>query len=882
MTKKSIAWYAERYTEKFGMHLVPLKEASKLPLLSDWGNKTLNDPLSAVKYWTENPAHNIGVSLGDSGFCSFDIDCLESVKIIMEEFGIPVEELNAFPTVKGASKGTRVMFRVPEGLELPYCKLTWPLEEQPTDAKVVKRFTVLELRASTSGKQRQDALPPSIHPDTNEPYKWLVQPMDDWPEPPPWLLAIWGAWDDFKPQMQEACPWVSAPAPRQEAPSKTTGNDGSGSVIGAYCDAFNIKDQLVNYGYIKKGKRYLSPHSTTNLAGVELFPEARTCWIHHASDPLCSEENGKPVNAFDLFCYYDHDNDAGKAVKAAAKILGIEHKKKARPAKTDKQTPAPATTTHHGTAPQDAPLYKALGYNGPSYYYLPRGTEQVSEIRRGSMTSPAELMALAPLEFWEMAYPKAKGVDWQAAGNDLMRSCERAGIYSRERERGRGAWYDNGRAVLHLGDKLLVDGVQCAISDHDTRYIYTKNAPLENGKPALPADTIDGRKMAELFDGLNWSKSIHGKLLAGWCVLAPICGAMPWRPHVWLTAQRGAGKTWVQDHIINPMLGPAAMMVQGSTTEAGIRQKLKQDARPIVFDEAESEDQNAQKRMKTVIELARQSSSDSSAEIVKGTAEGNGMAFRMRSMFLLGSVNVSLDQAADESRFSIISLEKPDTGTTELDRFKAFSEKVDNTFTDAFCASIRARSYSLMSVIIENTAIIARAVAEVLNSQRLGDQVGTLLAGEYSLRHSGLISADEAKELVKGIDLSDAREAEQVSDEESCLNRMLQSQVNFDSQAGRITRSIGELIESAAGVAEISQLGESDENNVLGRFGIMFEKNKILVSNNHPELKRIMSDTPWASGWGRVLKRLDGAFTGIEAKKFAGVRSRYTSIPYVK
>jgi len=176
--------------------------------------------------------------------------------------------------------------------------------------------------------------------------------------------------------------------------------------------------------------------------------------------------------------------------------------------------------------------------------------------------------------------------------------------------------------VLHLGDKLLVDGVACSIHDMQTKFIYTKQAALELGAASVPATSEQAKQAAAIVAGLNWSNPVHGRLLAGWCVIAPICGSLTWRPHLWLTAQRGAGKTWVQDHVIAPLLGQSALQVQGSTTEAGIRQKLNQDARPIIFDEAESEDQSSQRRIKTVLELARQSSSDSTAEIVKGVLKG--------------------------------------------------------------------------------------------------------------------------------------------------------------------------------------------------------------------------------------------------------------------
>ena len=770
---KSMAWYAERYTRIYGMHVLPIREAQKIPLLDDWGNRCMSDPVEAEEYFKENDKLNIGFSLGLSGLCSLDIDCRESFKIILEEFGIEYESLSAFPTIQGSDKGERVIFKVPEGSSLPYTKLNWSHQD---DDK--KKYTVFEIRSSCDGRHRFDLAPPSIHPDTLKPYRWIVQPpktLAEWPEPPAWLMAIWNAWDSFKPQLVDACPWLPKAAP--PTPRETKQPTQQGSAITAFNDAHDLRMVLEQYGYTRKGKsRYLSPHTTTNLPGVVLFHGEDRCFIHHASDPLCSDDSGKPVNAFDLFCEYEHSGDTSKAVKAAAELLGLTHvRQRSDEAKAVNPGPESAAGPESEPAPAPSRPFRCLGYQGNSYFYLPRGTEQVSEIKRASHTSPAELMGLAPLEWWEMAYVKGKqGTDWQGAANDLMRGCEKAGIYSQDRERGRGAWYDKGRAVLHLGDRLLIDGTHSAIADHDSGFIYTKQAPLEHGADSVPATDTAAIDIAELFEQLNWVKPVHAQLLAGWCLLAPICGALSWRPHIWITAQRGAGKSWVQDHIIQPLLGPSAMMVQGSTTEAGIRQKLKSDSRPIVFDEAESEDHRSQNRMQTVIELARQSSSDSTAEIIKGTVNGNGMAFRMRSMFLMGSVNVSLSQAADESRFSVLTLASPEKTIEDKERFDSFSKRVDNTLTQDACAAIRARAYLMMPVIRINAKTFARAIAEVLGSQRLGDQVGTLIAGACAYHRDDEISLEDARKWVADMDFSDAKEAEQVSDEESCFQRILE------------------------------------------------------------------------------------------------------------
>jgi predicted P-loop ATPase len=330
---KPISWYAARMVERFGMHVIPIQTKSKLPVQSDWGHNTLSTADAAREYFDSHPTQNIGLALGPSGFCSLDIDCMESFKTICHNWGIDLDELIAnTPTIRGASKGCRLMFRVPAGSTLPYQKLNWKRENDTS-----KSFTVFELRSATDDKQRYDVLPPSIHPDTLQPYVWVTQPRDDWPEPPRWMLAMWADFARFKPQMQDMCPWAvkppePSPVTRNPAPA-TTGK----SVIDAYRDAHPLDAELQRYGYKQIGKRYLSPHSGTGLPGVLIFPDGRSAWNNHASDPLCSEDSGKPINSFDLFCHYDHNGDTSKAVKHAADLLGM------KPAPRQRIVSAPAS-----------------------------------------------------------------------------------------------------------------------------------------------------------------------------------------------------------------------------------------------------------------------------------------------------------------------------------------------------------------------------------------------------------------------------------------------------------------------------------------------------------------------------------------------------------
>jgi predicted P-loop ATPase len=347
---KPISHYAARLVERFGMHIIPIQHHSKLPVQNDWGNNCLTTADDAREYFDAHPNQNVGLALGPSGFCSLDIDCAESFGEICHNYGIDLAELIAnTPTIRGASKGCRLMFRVPAGANLPYQKLNWKRQDDP-----IKSFTVFELRSATDDKQRYDVLPPSIHPDTLQPYVWLTQPRDDWPEPPRWMLAMWADFATFKPQLQAMCPWaVVSPAPHVQARQQLHGTSGA-SVIDSYCDAHPLDSELARYGYKQIGKRYLSPHSGTGLPGVLIFPDGRSAWNNHASDPLCSEDSGKPINSFDLFCHYDHNGDTSKAVKHAAEILGM------KPTPRGRIVSAPSVSVPTTTASTDAKTTERL------------------------------------------------------------------------------------------------------------------------------------------------------------------------------------------------------------------------------------------------------------------------------------------------------------------------------------------------------------------------------------------------------------------------------------------------------------------------------------------------------------------------------------------
>jgi len=380
-TAPTAAW-ARRYIETFGLALVSIEPGEKAPKGMGWNKPGgyLTSADTAEAFWQTHPHHNLGVVLGPSRICSLDVDDVQWTRhVLYELLGLDLDAMAlVFPTVVGNPARFRVLFQVPEGVELNRHSLAWPNENDPdgtiykaltakaraakaagdvegeaaakVESEQYKRFTVLELRAGLV----QDVLPPSIHPGTGKPYAWRTPPnaTEGLPVLPADLLAIWQNWDIFKRDAEAACPW--APKPKRppakviKRPPPAAGKPPS--VIDEFNRSHHVEELLRAHGYIKRGAKWLYPQSSTGLPGVTVSDDGKV-YSHHAADPLA---NGHQNDAFEVFCLLEHDGDQSKAVKDAARMLGMQHS--ARPDPGD-LPPAPSSNDggqDSGSAPGEA------------------------------------------------------------------------------------------------------------------------------------------------------------------------------------------------------------------------------------------------------------------------------------------------------------------------------------------------------------------------------------------------------------------------------------------------------------------------------------------------------------------------------------------------
>lgn len=869
-----------------------------------------------------------------------------------------------------------------------------------------------------------------------------------------------------------------------------------------------------------------------------------------------------------------------------------------------------------------------LGYNQGKYYYLSREEGQIHEIPTSSH-GPNSLMALARLSFWQQRFKGPKGPDWTGAIDYMMASCRKIGVFNHDVLRGRGVSYDKGRSILHLGNRLIVDGIpHPSLILDDSEFIYEKASPLKI-KLGEPLSTDETYRILDICNMFSWATPDMGLLLAGWIVTAPVCGALPWRTHVWLTGQSGAGKaqphssnvltpagwrkmgelkegdlvrtpdnnfarilkvhpqgkidtfkitfadgrstrssadhlwkvrhgnewrlrttsqliemkekdnipsnalaipvcnkidmcaafggygsnqklplhpyilgillgdghfandtigkmagtislttydsfiidkcrnilgesfstfydtnhkhqyrfgdlsrygrksgliikelrllgtrshtkfipkeylsasiekreellrglmdtdgtvgknsdlsyctvseklaedviylvrslggiarkslkkssftyrgekkrgkdvyiigirfpdpsiafslprklekisssyqykdsfylridkievaapeecsclsidhpdrlyitddfivthnTYILSNFVKHLVGPIGLTVQSKTTEAGIRQNLRIDSRPIIFDEPETQNEKDRDRVQQVLDLARQASSEDGFDILKGTVTGREIRFRIRSSFMFSSINFGAIQSADENRIVPLTLVPMGNHHGAAEQFDNIKRMIKETVSDEFAGRLLSRTLGLLPTLRKNIGTFSRVLSNTMTS-RQADTIGCLVAGVYSLYSDNILTMDEAEKFV--LDRSwikiTAHRTETDNDHDKALNHLLE-----------------QIIRSSPGnewsVAEALTLvkGNPDHaaSSVLARHGIRIRDGNVFIGRSHSIIDKFFGQTPWARVWDKTILQCPGATPFNTTVDFAGTKKKAISIP---
>ena len=509
--------------------------------------------------------------------------------------------------------------------------------------------------------------------------------------------------------------------------------------------------------------------------------------------------------------------------------------------------------------------------------YWPRWSEPKKD-RAGNIVKDSEIV----------------GFKQDDASEALIAACGEAGIFDQQgRVRGRGAHRGKDRAlIVHYGDRVMIARAAMQARAgmggpewHPTGLIdgYVYPAAAATPRPAGDAgDVAAVERLLSLIATWNWRRgSLDAMLALGWIAQTAISGALGWRSHLFITGGRGTGKSSFngKDGLCDRLLGTSVLRT-GNATEAAVRQMLRAQTIPVIFDEFEPNAFNAHK-LAAVLELARVASSG--GDVHKGGSDHRAAEFVLNSCFQFSAILTPHMEPQDRSRFAILELEPLLPGTWRLD--------LDGAGLPAIGAALARRMIDGWWRWQETFAAYHDALTDKGHSARSADTFGTLLAAADLALYDEVPDADLLGDWASQCAPDALAEiAETAEDHEACLTHLTTTMAQ--ARGGDLRETLGTWIGQAVvsdGSQEIDR--RSQARAKLGELGLKVVNARKLPPDDHGRprwgyaehvegqpcylavaqtgrgLAEIFGPTKWqAGGWAQTLARAPAAIRGVKVK----------------
>lgn len=511
--------------------------------------------------------------------------------------------------------------------------------------------------------------------------------------------------------------------------------------------------------------------------------------------------------------------------------------------------------------PPDCPIIP-LGVDDNTYYFLDT-LQQLNKIHRSDMNKKTlqDLFGRRP-HFMEHHWPRRstkakdfelKGLDVDDVSKCLIKACQDVGIfYQNDAVRGRGMWKTaTGQLVWHAGGALY--------QVRKNRLVMARPSQIEGcvypGRPRVMAPWqepigIDNSPVHELLATLatwSWERPwLDPILVIGWIGCAFLGAALPWRPTLFVTGDKGVGKSTLQ-FVVKGILGDA-LHKTANTTAAGIYQRVGRDSLPVAVDELEAGTDN--KRSQPVIELARLTASGD--QLFRGSSDHTAVAFQLQNAFFFSAINPPPMEPADKSRMAILNLAR-------LDQTRA--AKPVTIDGDSASRMILRQIMDAWPTFDATLGTWQDALREAGFDQRAQSTYGTLLAvaamllGDEALESAGL-PITETKRLGELLaDATASERAEQGENWRQCLEYVFGSMIDAYKSGEKPT--VGGAIELWEKGAHTLDVARSQVSLVgLGLVERGDRRYLAIPTGTGPLINKLFERTKWGNGvWPSALRQ---------------------------
>lgn len=469
--------------------------------------------------------------------------------------------------------------------------------------------------------------------------------------------------------------------------------------------------------------------------------------------------------------------------------------------------------------------------------------------------------------------------DSKYMADDIQEACQAKGRYCPAQERKAGIWRgaDGELVVSSAADVWRDDGTKVQ-RDGTSGFLY----PVDDGidldptdEPATPAEVSEFEKA---YDSWEWNNPSAPALITAWVVVSAFSGALSARPHLWMTAPAGMGKS-LASRQLGATFGTGCARPVGSLTQAGILQKLRGRAIPCIIDESEA-GPTGRKSVQAALDVARWSYSMSEYDdgVLRGTAGGKALGYRAFSPFAFLGINPPKLGHADQSRTVVLEMkrQKRSNGCTlhRLLRDESYARKQGR--------KLRRLAVSRYPVFERVLPKFRDTIVRQGGATRTADTLGTLLAGYWCVKSTADPSPDDLDTLVSCLDLEAQIEAHAESDEVRCADLLYYSKVGVPvvEPLGETTRTM--TMAEAIRLYCVAPESQHRLGTALQSFGVRLLNDAgrwqvaVVCSDSHRELQRIFAGSAWSrGGWALMLRRLPG---GTKATKRVAGRTCKVSL----
>lgn len=511
-----------------------------------------------------------------------------------------------------------------------------------------------------------------------------------------------------------------------------------------------------------------------------------------------------------------------------------------------------------------AGLPEPLGYTEDGgFALLDRRRGIIRVMNSGQLMAWNCLVEFAPISAWGAQFPPPEnaklGFNAVAAGTAVIEACKRTGPFDPTKVRGRGVWLDRNNIVVNLGQPL-------AFEPDQLEYTYTCFKRVD-----LPeVGTFETRRLLDMLEIFHWHDPKSAMLFLGWLSYAAICGVLEWRPHIFVTGEKGSGKSALF-RIADDLLRPLRVDRDGGSSEAGIRQTLGPNSAPVLIDDLDTDKRGDEMRR---ILLLMRSAASSNTTIARGTTEGKAMQFSPTATFFAGGVNSPPMAPPDQDRIVVLRLDKHRDDREEGRRLKAEIAHFRDAGTRwcGFCVT-------MAGLLRPSIDVFDAELGE--SNQRTRLTFATMLAAAFVALNGRVPSETEAREWAAEYLPTVSHHAAERADRDNPTEALdhLMAHIPHGER-----HNLGAFIRWS--MTGTSDYWRTEAQRVTRNHGIETQKTddgwEVLIVNRAPQIEALFDRTPWKSGaWMSAIRRVDGVEGTTNALWVAAVgkTSRCTVVP---